>query len=857
MRSGRFRGWLASALLGLVMLWHGMVLAQDRTDAIQTKTFKDADGEHRYGLFLPKDYSAEKKWPVMLFLHGAGERGTDGVAQTKVGIGPVLQKRQATFPFIVVMPQCEDVQARYLTGWLPETKDAQRALNILDAIEKEYSVDTSKRVLTGWSMGGYGTWAIASATPQKWSAVVPLAGGGDAKWASSLSGLSIWAFHGSNDAAIRPDQSRAIISAVRQVGGTPRLTEVTDGEHDINPVVFDNDVLINWMLTPKTTEPVSLTLRATPSTTSAVTQTPFIPAVEINRAVTLRLGNDMLDALSMSLHEQIPKEALQGGIGDIYDSTVVEGRNFSITFGSIAYAATVSRVRLKAYRQDRVNIAVGIKDAVLRIGGTSVVGRDHSASAGAIDIVIGHREPVWLSVDVTPYFEGQKLKLKVAAARFDIPYDNWYVTAPAGVSVRGFGMTSEKVSNGLVSGLYGSKARIEGEVLAIVPKLVAELESKLSMTEADQIVQAFWPLPVYRPRLKVRPEDVSVDANGVSVVLGLLASSLDDKQPVGGLKRVSISDTKASELGSDVDLGVGVAPNILNPLTQMMIDAKVARIHVLDIPEPTFAKFIDREAMTEIFPELKRFGDGLLIWSELSLAKPISVKDGAKPEEMAFAMPEMRISVSIKPTKDAAQWQPFAELPILLEQSTVPQLVKVDRYTRLFQLQWSGAPVIKVEPRFAEGYDAQNKTINNEPLVKLADTAWRGWIGHGPAAQTPVSDISVGISKLRLNKLEWKAPMMKIAFTAPGVKLTNSSQEPFTYETKGPFSGWGGPYTLEPGKSHEYPIAFPLTYRQKVGDQLVVYTLDPGSHSEFRVPQSGGKPQLFQAREELRSGDER
>ncbi len=856
MRAVAVRRWFAGMLVAVVVCLSGIAAAQDQGGAILPKTFNDADGEHRYALFLPKDYSADKKWPVLLFLHGAGERGSDGLIQTKIGIGPVLLKRASTFPFIVVMPQCEDVQGRYLAGWLPETKDGRRALAILDEVEKKYSVDSSKRVLSGWSMGGYGAWAIAAATPQKWSAVVPLAGGGDPKSASALTDLSIWAFHGSNDGAIRPDQSRAIISAIRQVGGTPRLTEVTDGEHDINPVVFDNDVLIKWMLDPKTTDPIGITLRATPTTTSAMTQTPFIPAVEINRAVTLRLGNDMLDALSMSLHEQIPKEALQGSIGDLYDSTVVEGRQFSIAFGGIGYSASVSRVRLKAYKQDRLNISIGIKDALLRIGGTSVTGRDHSAQAGPIDIVIGYREPVWLSVDVSPTFENSKLKLKVAAARFDIPNDNWYVTAPAGVSVRGFGMTREAVSNGLVNGLYGNKARIEGEVLAVVPKLVAEFESKLSMAEADQLVQGFWPLPVYRPRLKVKPEDASVDANGVSIVLGLVASAIDDKPPVGGIRKVALTDIKAKEFVNGADLTVGVAPNILNPLTQMLVDAKVARIHVLDIPEAAFAEFIDDRAMAEVFPELKRYGSDLLLWSELSLAAPITVRGGSKPDEMAFAVPEMRISVSIKANKDAAEWKPFAELPIKLAHSTVPRLMKVDRYTRLFQLQWNGDPEIDVEPRFAEGYVAQDKTINREPLLKLVDNAWRGWVGHGPAAQTPINDVTVGIAKLRLNQLEWKSPLLQITFTSPGVKLTNSSKELFTYETKGPFSNWGGPYVLEPGKSHEYPIAYPLTYRQNVDGQYVVYTLDPGSHSEFRVPLSGGKPQLFQAREELRSGDE-
>lgn len=841
----------------LMLVAAGQVATAQGLDPVfQSKTFKDADGDHRYAVFVPKGYSAEKKWPVMLFLHGAGERGTDGVLQTKIGIGPVLKKRADSFPFIVVMPQCEDLSARYLAGWLSATKDAQRALKILDAVETEYSVDPTRRVLTGWSMGGFGTWSIAAIEPQRWSAIVPLAGGGENSWGPALSESSIWAFHGSNDGAIRVDQTRNMIAAVRTAGGTPRFTDVTDGEHDINPVVYDNDTLIQWMVNPKSTAPMSLVLRATPSTTAAVTPEPFVPAVEMSRAVTLRLGNDMLDALSMPLHELIPPEALTGRVGDIYDSTVVEGRQFSITFGGIVYGAKVSRVRLRAYREGRLNVQVGIKDAVLRIGGAYVSGRDHSANTGPIDVVMGYREPVWLSVDLTPYIENRRLRLKVVAASFNIQNDNWYVTAPAGVSVRGFGMTSDKVSNGLVNGLYGSKGRIEAEVLAIVPKLVAELESKLDLTEADQLVQGFWPLPVYKPRVKIRPEDVSVDKDGISVVLGVVASSIDPKGPPTVAKRVEVTPLTANSIEKTASLGVGIAPNILAPMTQMMVDASVAKIHVLDIPEASFAKFIDLATMVEVFPELKRHGEGVKLWTELSLAKPISVASGTQPNEMLFQMPEMRLSVLMKPTKEAPQWLPLAEIRINIEQATTPKLVKVDRLTRLFQLEWSGEPQIKVETSFDKSYQPENKDIGEATLKQMVLTSWRGWIGHGPVAQMPVSDIEIGITKVRLESVEWKAPMLNVNFTAPGVKITNSSTVPFTYETKGPFSDWGGPYTLEPGKSHEYPIAYPLTYRQKKNGESPVYLLPPGSHSEFRVPQSGGAPSLFQAREELRSGDD-
>ena len=115
------------------------------------RVFKDAAGDHKYTVFVPRNYSPEKKWPLILYLHGAGERGNDGRLPLTVGIGPAVKSKAETFGFLVVFPQCEDVKGRILTGWSPESADGKRALKILDAVEKEFSVDSKRRVLTGWS----------------------------------------------------------------------------------------------------------------------------------------------------------------------------------------------------------------------------------------------------------------------------------------------------------------------------------------------------------------------------------------------------------------------------------------------------------------------------------------------------------------------------------------------------------------------------------------------------------------------------------------------------------------------------------------------------------------------------------
>jgi predicted esterase len=837
---------LAATVLLLVL--PGLV----RADFVN-RVIKDDSGEHRCTVFLPEDYSADKKWPVILYLHGAGERGNDGKRQLTIGLAPAIQKRQASFPFVAVFPQCEDTSARYLAGWLAGSRDADRALKILDQVERDYSIDTSRRILTGWSMGGYGTWSLAAATPFKWQAILPLSGGG-AKLAEKLVDIPIWAFHGSDDAAIRPAQSRRTIAALRSAGADPRYTEISGGKHDITHVVYDTDAVIQWMLDPNGDHPRALALQV-PIDDASVDTSPFIPAMELEGAATIRLGNTMLDALAMSIPDLLPKDLLRGSLADIYDGTVVDGRQFSITFGSISYSANLWRVRLNAYRKDRLNVQIGVQNAILRIGGTSVQGRSHSASTGPIDIVIGHREPVWLSFDVTPYIKNRKLRLRQVGTRFDIPYDNWYVTAPAGVSVQGFGMTRDKVSNGLVEGLYGNKARIEREVRSLVPDLVTAMEEKLQLDQANSMIGSFWPLPVYSPRVQVWPQDISTDDAGISVVLGLTAAAVTPESAPDKPTRQVVTDISAEEINRSTDLQVSVAPNILQGLTELLVAADVAKINVLDIPDASFAGLADRSMLSRALPELTVLSLGTGISTELHLARPIAIGDNRNADGMQFKAPGLRFTVSIRNRGEKSGWTPFANFQFNVNQGTVTSLERISNEARALQLKWEGDTEITVEADFADGYKPTDGTIHKDILVGIFRDSWQRWTGQGPAAQTIIPDFDLGLTQLRLSDVSWKNPALSVTFTPPGVKLTNSSQENLIYETKGPFSGWGGPYTLEPGQSHEYPIAYPLIYRRRIDGQYVQYALAPGSHSEFRTPQSGGAPRLFKAREGLDVGN--
>src|SRR5262249_30519329 len=134
----------------------------------------------KYVLFVPYDYDGTRPFPLIVFLHGAGQTGTDGRNQIRVGLGPVIKRQENTFAFLAVFPQS------HKGGWVAGSEDAKRVLAILDEVQKDYRVDTTRVYLTGISMGGEGTWSLAAAHPRRWAAIVPICGVGDPKIAPKI-----------------------------------------------------------------------------------------------------------------------------------------------------------------------------------------------------------------------------------------------------------------------------------------------------------------------------------------------------------------------------------------------------------------------------------------------------------------------------------------------------------------------------------------------------------------------------------------------------------------------------------------------------------------------------------------------
>lgn len=193
-----------------------------------------------YLLFLPESYGKDdKQWPLIMFLHGSGESGSDLSLVKKHG-PPKIVETKRDFPFIVVSPQ----SAR--RGWNADVLAA-----LLDEIILNYQVDRDRIYLTGLSMGGYGTWSLAAAYPERFAAIVPICGGGSTEDAPRLKDLPIWVFHGAKDEAVPLKRSEEMVEAIEAAGGKVKFTVYPEAGHDSWTAAYDDPELYAWLLQQK------------------------------------------------------------------------------------------------------------------------------------------------------------------------------------------------------------------------------------------------------------------------------------------------------------------------------------------------------------------------------------------------------------------------------------------------------------------------------------------------------------------------------------------------------------------------------------------------------------------------------
>ena len=214
------RALLRFALAGLALCTAGALFAAPASSPQQARS-TSVKAKIRYLTFLPKSYSAKGgKVPLIVFLHGSGERGSD-LDKVKAWGPPAIVEKNPDFPFMVVSPQVPEGQ-----WW-----DTYLLKSMLDDVLKRYNVDPKRVYLTGISMGGYGAWDLAIKHPDYFAAVAPICGGGIARMAGRLKDVPVWAFHGLKDDAVPEAESARMVEALRAEGGNVTYTVLPEAGH--------------------------------------------------------------------------------------------------------------------------------------------------------------------------------------------------------------------------------------------------------------------------------------------------------------------------------------------------------------------------------------------------------------------------------------------------------------------------------------------------------------------------------------------------------------------------------------------------------------------------------------------------
>jgi predicted peptidase len=163
----------------------------------------------------------------------------------KVGIGPAIKRQEKTFGFITVIPQSQK------GGWGAASAEGKRAMAILDDVAKAYKTDPSRVYLTGLSMGGFGTWSLAAAHPDKWAAIAPVCGGGKVEDAPKIKDIPTWVFHGDKDTAVKVELSRNMVEALKKAGGHPKYTEYPGVGHNSWDAAYAEKGFFPWLAEQK------------------------------------------------------------------------------------------------------------------------------------------------------------------------------------------------------------------------------------------------------------------------------------------------------------------------------------------------------------------------------------------------------------------------------------------------------------------------------------------------------------------------------------------------------------------------------------------------------------------------------
>lgn len=827
------------------------------------RVYRDAEGEHKYVVFVPHTEPPESGWPVILFLHGAGERGTDGRRQLTVGMGPLVKKRNTTFPAVVIFPQSENFDGPILSNWAADAEDGRRALAILADVEADYPTNPAQRILTGWSMGAYGAWSLAASDPGHWSAVVAVSGGGDPQMAANLQDVPIWAFHGAGDAIVPPSVSRRMVDAVREAGGEVLYTEVPGGGHDIWLRVYDSDVVRDWMLDPDAERHELESIVLPEADPTVIEEPPFDPALIVERAMTLRLGAAAMDVIATGLPSSLNAHGLSGELDDVTDRVELGGRTFDVRFGELTYSGELERVVVRPRGADRLSGAFALRNLRLTIGRIVVSDGEVGFTAGPAEVIVGHRGPVWLRVEARPVVDDRRLALRLLRSSFAIPDSNWYVTEPQAIRVQGDWLTAEEVKTAVVGGIYTRRELVEEQVLSGVPDLLDTFAAEADLTPLEEMVAALWPLPVYKPNVRVWPEAIATDADGVSLTLSVAVASiaaLPPKEP----QIVQTSTPAAYEIAATSDLRVGLCVEVLDHISSLLAGTEAAQIYASDIPAQPFVELMDPEVISAALSRHASLDPEADVQTAFALDAPLHIRplsgppgDAGDAVEMLIEAPRLAMRVSIvdaaRPGEDVvihstsesfAGRQRRERRTIFAGHLDLKQPISIQPTLTApgqpgLRIVWEQNIRVEALSDGQQPHPPGEERAEVEAMAQLFTRGWERWTAAQAEQVVALPEVSLGSASMTLQDLFWEQTRLTAGFAPPATRLVNATDAAVDYSVRGPFSRWSNVRNLEPGEEVRYETGTQIHVRPDRHWDFRKVSLPAGSTWELRSAADG------------------
>jgi len=245
----------------LLFLAYGNIFPADLTEVFAARTFRSKKySSLPYRLLIPKQYLKTRAYPLVLFLHGSDERGTDNMKQLYVGLNIFAdEKMMRRYPCFIAAPQCPTGMKWVDVNWKEErhtmhenpTPSLAMAVELVEELQNEFSIDNKRIYITGYSMGGFGAWEAIERRPDLFAAAVPVCGGGDETRAYRTARMPIWAFHGALDQIVKVSRSRNMIDAIVLAGGMPRYTEYPEINHFSWGLAYSDPQVFEWLFKQK------------------------------------------------------------------------------------------------------------------------------------------------------------------------------------------------------------------------------------------------------------------------------------------------------------------------------------------------------------------------------------------------------------------------------------------------------------------------------------------------------------------------------------------------------------------------------------------------------------------------------